>query len=166
MFIESLFFNQGRPKCPGEQFRSLSLREKGVLFGEHGQIALDHCKAGITTEDFVQSVRHSILGELSFALEESLLLARVENDDAWHFTLLELKDAAEFGLCRHVQSHEHERDTTLDLASECILNVKHSLDDAWVRLAGFRDGVDNAENTILLKADIVCALYAEEGDGF
>lgn len=103
-----------------------------MFLSERGQIALDHLEAGVTTEDFVQGVRHAFSGHLLFAFEVSLLLAGVKNNDAWHFTLFKVEDAAELGLRGHVQTHEHECDSTLNFARERILHVVHGHDNVVV----------------------------------
>ena len=134
-----------------------------MLLSEFGYVALDHLEASIASKDFVQGVGDAILVQLVFMLEESLLLAWVHDDDAWNVTFLELENTGEVGLHRHIEAHEVKGDSTLNLAREKVLNVVHFQDDLSVRLAGCRHKIDNAEDAVLLQADIVCTILTEEG---
>jgi len=143
-----------------------SLDESGVLLSEFGYVALDHLEASISSKDFVQGVGDAILVQLVFMLEESLLLAWVHDNNAWHVTLLKLENTGEVGLHRHVEAHEVKGDSTLDLAREKVLDVVHFQNDGLVRLTSLGHEINDAEDTVLLQANIVCTIFAEEGHWF
>jgi len=54
-------------------------------------IALNHLEASISTENFVKGISDSLLAKLIFTLEESLFLSRVENNNAWYFSLFKIE---------------------------------------------------------------------------
>ena len=89
-----------------------------MLLSELGYVALDHLKASVASENFVQGVGDAILVQLVLMLEESLLLAWVHDDDAWNVTFLELENTGEVGLHRHIEAHQVKGDSTLNLARE------------------------------------------------
>ena len=145
LFIESLFFSDlgrvgyfGRPKKQAMSFHTShlnSLCENGVLVGEVWYISLNHLKASVATEDFVEGLGHAVLVELVLVLEVALLFAGVHDYDAWDFSFLEIEKAREGGFGGDVQSHEVKGDTTLNLARVQILNVVHVTDHCLIRLA-------------------------------
>ena len=137
-----------------------------MLLSEFGYVALDHLEASIASENFVQGVGDAILVQLVFMLEESLLLAWVHDNNAWHVTLLKLENTGEVGLHRHVEAHEVKGDSTLDLAREKVLDVVHLQNDGLVRLASLGHEINDAEDAVLLQANIVCTIFAEVGHWF
>lgn len=127
-------------------------------------LALDHLEAGISTEDFVEGVRGALLSERVLTLQESLLLAWVENDQAWKFAFLKVEYRGEIFLSADVEAHEVKCDAALDLARESIVDVLEGLDDGGVGRRGVWQSVDHTKHAIFLKADVVSTFLAEVGN--
>jgi len=137
-----------------------------VLLGELGQlVAFNDLEAGVATEDLVEGVRDALLRQTVLALQVSLLLARVQHNEAWHFTILQVEDRGELGLSARVQAHVVEGDTTLDLAREDLADIIDRLDHTLVARRSLRHHVNHAKDTVPLQADVVSALLAEVGNG-
>ena len=99
-------------------------------------VALDDFEARITAKDLIERVRDTLLIKCIFTLQESLLLAGVQDNKAWHFTFFEVEHCGELGLGGHVQSHETKCDAALNLALEGCLDVIKCLHHFEVGLCG------------------------------
>ena len=101
---------------------SCSLYIKGVFICELRQfVAFDDLETRVATQDLVESVSDTFLCKSVLILQESLLLARVQNNHAWYFSFLKVKDRGEVWFSADVKAHEVENNATLYLTCECLL---------------------------------------------
>lgn len=127
-------------------------------------LALNHLETGIASQDFVECVGGSLLSQRVLTLQESLLLAWVEHNQAWQFALLKVEDGGKVWLGADVKAHEHESDTALNLAGEGILDILKSCNNGRIAGCGIRQSVDHAKHAVFLQADVVSTLLADEGN--
>ncbi len=127
-------------------------------------VTLDHLEASVATHDFVEDVGETLLSERLVALHESLLLAWVKDDNAWHLSFLQLEDGSELRLKRNIQATVAEGDTALNVAGEVVFDVINGIEESWVTLGRLRHNINHTKDALLLKTEVICTFLAKECD--
>ena len=120
----------------------------------------NHFEASIATKDFVKSLRDTLVVEFILTNHESLLLSWVQDYKGGH-VVFEVERACEIGLSCGVKSHVAKGDSSFELARKTFLNTLDCLNNLVVGVSLRLDDVDDAENSIFLKADVIGTLFAQ-----
>lgn len=128
-------------------------------------VTLNHLKSCITAKDLIKCLGDSFLIQFIIMHQVSLLLSWVENNNAWHWVLLQVECLSEFLLLTDIQSDEVKCDSSLNLTCEGLFNILECREQRLITLFSILYQVDDTQHSIFLKAKVIGTLFAHEGNG-